>query len=80
MSQLFDASVSAINQHFKNIYKTNELTYGAIVKENLIVQEEGDRHVKREQTFNSFDAIIGVGYPVNSQRTTFSGNFLSEFA
>lgn len=40
MSQLFDVSVPAINQHLKNIYETNELTPEATIKKNLIVQQE----------------------------------------
>lgn len=70
MSQLFDVSVPAINQHLKNIYEINELTPEATIKKNLIVQQEGNRQVKREQTFYSLDAIISVGYRVNSQRAT----------
>lgn len=70
MSQLFDVSVPAINQHLKNIYETNELTPEATIKKNLIVQQEGNRQVKREQIFYSLDAIISVGYRVNSQRAT----------
>lgn len=70
MAQLFDVSIPAINQHLKNIYETNELTPEATIKKNLIVQQEGNRQVKREQTFYSLDAIISVGYRVNSQRAT----------
>lgn len=58
MSQLFEVSVPAINQHLKNIYETNELTPEATIKKNLIVQQEGNRQVKREQTFYSLDAIV----------------------
>ncbi len=70
MSQLFDVSIPAINQHLKNIYDTNELTPEATIKKNLIVQQEGNRQVKREHTFYSLDAIISVGYRVNSQKAT----------
>lgn len=70
MSQLFDVSVPAINQHLKSIYESNELTPDATIKKILIVQQEGNRQVKREQTFYSLDAIISVGYRVNSQRAT----------
>lgn len=70
MAQLFDVSIPAINQHLKNIYETKELTPEATIKKNLIVQQEGNRPVKREQTFYSLDAIISVGYRVNSQRAT----------
>jgi hypothetical protein len=70
MSQLFDVSIPAINQHLKNIYETHELTPEATIKKNLIVQQEGNRQVKREQTFYSLDVVISVGYRVNSQRAT----------
>jgi Virulence protein len=70
MAQVFDVSVPAINQHLKNIYETNELAPDATIKKNLIVQQEGNRQVKREQTFYSLDAIISVGYRVNSQKAT----------
>ena len=70
MAELFDVSVPAINQHLKNIYDTKELTTEATIKKNLIVQQEGNRQVKREQTFYSLDAIISVGYRVNSQKAT----------
>ena len=70
MSQLFDVSVSAINQHLKNIYDSNELSPVATIKKILIVQQEGARQVKREQTFYNLDVIISVGYRVNSQKAT----------
>ena len=70
MSQLFDVSVSAINQHLKNIYDSNELSPDATIKKILIVQQEGARQVKREQTFYNLDVIISVGYRVNSQKAT----------
>ena len=70
MSQLFDVSVSAINQHLKNIYDSNELAPDATIKKILIVQQEGARQVKREQTFYNLDVIISVGYRVNSQKAT----------
>ncbi len=70
MAQLFDVSIPAINQHLKNIYDTKELLPESTIKKNLIVQQEGNRQVKREQTFYSLDAIISVGYRVNSKRAT----------
>ncbi len=70
MSELFGVSIPAINQHLKNIYETEELTQTATIKKNLIVQQEGNRQVKREQTFYNLDAIISVGYRVNSRRAT----------
>ena len=70
MAELFGVSVPAINQHIKNIYDIEELTAEATIKKNLIVQQEGNRQVKREQTFYSLDVIISVGYRVNSLRAT----------
>lgn len=70
MAQLFEVSVSAINQHLKNIYETRELLEEPTIKKNLIVQQEGTRQVKREQIFYNLDAIISVGYRVNSQKAT----------
>ncbi len=70
MAQLFGVSVPAINQHLKNIYDVLELTPEATIKKILIVQQEGSRQVKREQTFYNLDAIISVGYRVNSRKAT----------
>lgn len=70
MAQLFDVSISAVNQHLKNIFDTGELNAQATIKKILIVQQEGNRQVKREQTFYSLDAIISVGYRVNSRKAT----------
>lgn len=70
MAQLFDVSVSAINQHLKNIYDSNELTIYSTIKKILIVQQEGSRQVEREKIFYNLDAIISVGYRVNSQKAT----------
>jgi len=66
-------------RHQKNIYASGIVALGdrdlsllseATIKKNLIVQQEGNRQVKREQTFYSLDAIISVGYRVNSRRAT----------
>lgn len=70
LAQLFDVSVSAINQHLKNIYETNELTPEATIKKNLIVQKEGNREVSRQVDFYNLDAIISVGYRVSSRKAT----------
>ena len=72
MAQLFDVSISAVNQHLKNIFDTGELNTQSTIKKILIVQQEGNRQVKREQTFYSLDAIISVGYRVNSRKATLS--------
>ncbi len=70
MAQLFDVGVPAINKHLTNIYQEGELQQESTVSKMEIVQQEGNRQVKREQTFYSLDAIISVGYRVNSQRAT----------
>ncbi len=70
MSQLFNVSTAAINQHLKSIYDTRELTEEATIKKNLIVRTEGTRTVRRELTFYNLDAIIAVGYRVNSMQAT----------
>lgn len=71
MAQLFGVSVQAINQHLKNVYESNELAPEATIKKILIVQQEGNRQVSRERIFYNLDAIISVGYRVNSQRATY---------
>lgn len=71
MTQLFDVSVPAINQHLKNIYETAGLTPEATIKKNLIVQKEGNREVSRQVDFYNLDAIICVGYWVSSRKATF---------
>lgn len=70
MAQLFDVGVPAINKHLTNIYQEGELLPEATISKMEIVQQEGNRQVKREQTFYSLDAIISVGYRVNSRRAT----------
>ena len=70
IAQLFDVSTPAINQHLKNIYESGELTPAATIKKNLIVQTEGNREVSRQLDFYNLDAIISVGYRVNSTRAT----------
>ena len=70
MAQLFEVGVPAINKHLGNIYQEGELLSNATISKMEIVQQEGNRQVKREQTFYSLDAIISVGYRVNSRRAT----------
>ncbi len=70
MSQLFDVGIPAINKHITNIYQEGELQPEGTISKMEIVQQEGNRQVKREQTFYSLDAIISVGYRVNSHKAT----------
>lgn len=70
MAELFDVSTSTINEHLKNIFTTGELTEEGTIRKFRIVQNEGDRQVVRNVTFYPLDAIIAVGYRVNSDQAT----------
>ena len=68
MATLYDVSVPAISQHLKRIYADNELEREATIKQHLTVQTEGEREVQRKVDHYSLQAIIAVGYKVNSER------------
>ena len=70
MQELFDQTKQNISLHVNNIFKENELTRFATVKEYLTVQREGKRAVKRNIEYYSLDVIISVGYRIKSQRGT----------
>ncbi len=70
IAELFSVDVSTINEHLKNIYKTNELEEDATIRKSPIVQKEGNREVKRNINFYNLDAILSVGYRVNSSQAT----------
>ena len=70
MAQLFDCSTDNIGLHLKNIYETGELTQEATTENFSVVQNEGERKVNRKLKFYNLDAIISVGYRVNSTRAT----------
>ena len=70
MAQLFDCSTDNIGLHLKNIYDTNELNKEATTEKISVVQQEGTREVRRNTLFYNLDAIISVGYRVNSIRAT----------
>ena len=70
MAQLFDCSSDNIGLHLKNIYETGELTQEATTENFSVVQNEGERKVNRKLKFYNLDAIISVGYRVNSTRAT----------
>jgi hypothetical protein len=70
MSSLFDCTPENILLHLKNIYETGELREKATTKDFLVVQIEGNRNVKRTVKHYNLDAIISVGYRVNSLRGT----------
>ncbi len=67
---IFDVDIRTINEHLKNIYKTQELNERGTIRKFRIVQTEGKRHVKREVNLYNLDAIISVGYRVNSKNAT----------
>ena len=70
MSLLFDCSTDNIGLHSKSIYDTNELEREATTEKISVVQQEGAREVRRTIQFYNLDAIISVGYRVNSIRAT----------
>jgi hypothetical protein len=70
MAELFQTTTENIGQHLKNIYEDEELTAEATTKDFLVVQNEGGRDVRRTLKFYNLDAIIAVGYRVNSRRAT----------
>jgi hypothetical protein len=70
MAELFGVEVPAINKHLGNIYDSGELDKKATISILEIVQQEGSRKVKRNMEFYNLDAIIAVGYRVNSYKAT----------
>ena len=70
MAELFDCSADNISLHLKNIYSSGELDKNATSEKISVVQTEGTRQVKRNVEFYNLDAIISVGYRVNSRRAT----------
>lgn len=70
MAELFNVNVSTINEHLKSIFSTGELSEEGTIRKFRIVQNEGTRKVTRDITFYPLDAIIAVGYRVNSEQAT----------
>jgi len=70
ISQLFNRDKSVISRHLSNIYKEGELSQEATVAKNATVQIESGRKVKREIEYYNLDAILSVGYRVNSKQGT----------
>jgi len=70
MAELFEVDVRTISEHLGNIYKSRELLANTTVRKFRIVQKEGEREVSRTVDFYNLDAIISVGYRVNSVRAT----------
>ena len=70
MGELFGVVKSTISEHLSNVFETNELKKEATVRNFRTVQKEGERQVKRELEYYNLDAIISVGYRVNSTKAT----------
>ena len=70
MAELFQVDKSGVSRHLKNVYDTGELTREATVAKIATVQREGSREVTRQVEHYNLDAIISVGYRVNSIRGT----------
>lgn len=83
IAELFGVSVPTINEHLGSIFESEELAREATVRKIRIVQTEGSREVERELDHYSLDAIIAVGYRVNSKQATqfriWATNTLKEF-
>ena len=70
MVELFDVKSQAITRHLKNIYNDEELFKEATCSKMEQVQMEGSRKITRKMDFYNLDAIIAVGYRVNSKKAT----------
>jgi hypothetical protein len=70
MAELFGVDARTINEHLQNIYNSSELDKEATIRKIRIVQQEGSREVSRKLDFYHLDAIIAVGYRVNSYQAT----------
>lgn len=70
MSELYDTSKRNIGMHLQNVYSEGELKESSTRKEIFLVQNEGNREVNRKAYVYNLDAIIAVGYRVNSKKAT----------
>ncbi len=70
MAELFEKDSDTVSLHLKNIYESGELEEKSTTEEYSVVQKEGKREVRRNVRFYNLDAIISVGYRVNSKRGT----------
>ena len=70
IADVFDTTKQNISLHLQNIFKEKELNKKTTVKESLTVQKEGIRTVSRKTEFYNLDAIISVGYRINSKKAT----------
>jgi prophage maintenance system killer protein len=70
IAQAFDMDIRTINEHIKNIYKSEELSEISTIRKIRIVQAEGKRFVEREVNHYNLDLILSTGYRVNSKKAT----------
>lgn len=70
MTELFKKDKNTIGEHLQNIFKTNELDEFSTTRNFRVVQKEGNRNVERDLKFYNLDAMIAVGYRVNSKEGT----------
>lgn len=70
MATLFDVSTKTVSEHLTNIYSSGELDRESTIRKFRIVQTEGNRQVNRELDHYNLDAVISVGYRINSIRAT----------
>jgi hypothetical protein len=70
IARIFGTTIPNINTHLKKIYREGELKEKSTIKDSLIVQTEGDRSIQRPVILYNLDAIIAVGYRVNSKKAT----------
>lgn len=70
IAEVFGIDVRTVNDHIKNIYKTEELNEKSTIRKIRIVQNEGKRQIEREINHYNLDMIIAVGYRVNSKNAT----------
>lgn len=83
MAILFDKDSDTIGLHLKNIFRSGELDEAATTEKSSVVQREGSRQVKRNTKIYNLDAIISVGYRVNSKKGTqfriWANNILKQY-
>jgi len=83
LAELFGVKIPAVSKHLKNIFESEELEQAATVSKMETVRQEGSREVRRMVDFYNLDAIIAVGYRVNSYQATqfriWATNTLKEF-
>ncbi len=70
MAELFEVNTPAISKHLQNIFDDEELERNSTVSKMETVRQEGTRQIRRELDFYNLDAIIAVGYRVNSKKAT----------